>query len=77
MNVRIILHSILREKLPSEAKGRSELTLPIGSAIRDVISILELPEPVLSSLNGILNRDQATILKDGDELRFFRPGAGG
>jgi molybdopterin converting factor small subunit len=77
MKVMIILHSILREKLLPEAKGRSQLTLPRGSTIQDVISLLELPEPVLSSHNGVLNRDQTTLLKDGDELRFFRPGAGG
>lgn len=77
MNVRIILHSILRDKLPAVAQGRSLLNLPVNSTIQDVISLLELPQPVLSSLNGTLNRDQTTILKEGDELRFFRPGAGG
>ena len=77
MRINVILHSILRDRLPAEAKGRSMLDVPDGSAIQDVISTLQLPEPVVSSVNGVLNRDHGSLLQEGDELRFFRPGAGG
>jgi sulfur carrier protein ThiS len=77
MIVKIILHSILREKLPPETGGKTQLTLPDGSTIRDVITLLGLPEPVMASLNTVLNRDLQSILNEGDELRLFRPGAGG
>jgi molybdopterin converting factor small subunit len=77
MIVKIILHSILREKLPPENRGRTQLILNDGSTIQDVISLLKLPEPVMASLNTVFNRDLNSKLSDGDELRLFRPGAGG
>jgi sulfur carrier protein ThiS len=73
----IILHSILREKLPPEAHGHMELDLPDGSTIADVAKSLELPEPFIWVVNGELNSDITRKIQDGDELRFLRPSSGG
>jgi sulfur carrier protein ThiS len=77
IHVKVILHSILREKLPPEARGQIQLELPDKSTTADVMRQLDLPEYVLVSINGVINRDRTTQVKEGDELRFFRPGAGG
>ncbi len=77
MKVQVILHSYLREKLPAEAKGRAVLELPEGSNIQDVISQLDLPGEVLCAVNGQIEHNLNFQPKEGDELRFLRPAAGG
>ena len=77
LTIHVILHSYLREKLPPQAKGRADLPLPIGSSIADAFAALGIGPGVAWSLNGKLERDQAIILQDGDELRVFRQGSGG
>jgi molybdopterin converting factor small subunit len=73
----VVLHSYLREKLPAEAKGQALLELEGGARIGDVIEKLDLPEMVVFALNNQIERDRQRSLKDGDLVRFFRPGAGG
>ena len=77
IKVSIILHSILREKLPEEARGRAVLELEEGSRVADVIRQLDLPQTALFALNEQLERDPNRVLHDQDSLRFFRGGAGG
>jgi sulfur carrier protein ThiS len=77
MRVRVVLYSTLREKLPPEARGRAELALEDGSSVKRVMEQLDLPSSVAWALNGNLERDVDLRLKDGDELQFFRVGAGG
>uniref|UniRef100_A0A7C4Q960 MoaD/ThiS family protein n=1 Tax=Bellilinea caldifistulae TaxID=360411 RepID=A0A7C4Q960_9CHLR len=77
MKIRVILHSYLREKLPPERLGRAEMELPPESRVGDLFAQLGISQPVAWSLNGRLERDLSLILKDGDEVRVFRPGAGG
>jgi hypothetical protein len=75
--VRVILHSILREKLPPEAHGETVLELPEGSTVRDVIHRLDLPENSLAAVNEQLERSRERVLLDGSVVRFFRPSGGG
>lgn len=77
MKVRVILHSYLRERLPPESKGRAEIELPPQSSVADLFTQLGISLPVAWSLNGRLERDLSLILQDSDEVRVFRPGAGG
>jgi sulfur carrier protein ThiS len=77
MKVSILLHSILREKLPPEARGITVLELAGGARVKDVIEKLDLPARVGFALNEQIQRDVDQVLQDGDSLRFFRPGAGG
>jgi hypothetical protein len=77
VRIRIVLYSTLREKLPAESRGRTELDLPEGSPVRLVMDQLQLPAGVAWALNGSLERDPTLKLNDGDELQFFRVGAGG
>jgi len=77
IHVRVILHAHLREKLPPESGGRCEMTLPEGSRVADVIARLDLPGASACAVNGQIERDPQRLLQEGDEVRFFRPGAGG
>lgn len=77
IHVVVILHSILRELLPTEAGGQLELDLPEGSSIHDLAEHLRLPRQINTAINRQLERDLTRQLQDGDEIRFFRPGAGG
>jgi molybdopterin converting factor small subunit len=77
MQVNVILHSILREKLPVEARGRATLAFQDGARVRDVMARLELPANLVWAVNERIDRDPDRLLADGDTLRFMRPGAGG
>lgn len=77
MRVNVILHSILREKLPAEARGRAALEFPEGALVRDVFARLDLPAGALWAVNEQVDKNLDRPLADGDTLRFFRPGAGG
>jgi len=77
MKVRVVLHSYLREKLPPDSLGRAEMDLPPESCVGDLLAQLGISQPVAWSLNGRLERDLSLKLQDGDEVRVFRPGAGG
>jgi hypothetical protein len=77
IRVTVILHSVLREKLPAETRGRTVLELGDEARVKDVILSLDLPAHVAFALNEQLERDLERPLHDGDSLRFFRTGAGG
>jgi hypothetical protein len=77
MQVKVILHSVLREKLPPEAKGRVILDLLEGVTVGQLFQQLDLPNHAAWALNGSLQRDLNITLQHGDEVRVFRQGAGG
>jgi sulfur carrier protein ThiS len=77
MNVQVVLHSYLREKLPPQAKGRAVVELAEGATAAELFERLGLPEHVAWAVNGVIQRDRSRILSDGDEVRVFRQGAGG
>lgn len=77
MQVRVILHSILQDLLPREARGQTTLDLAEGSTVADVRQQLRIPSQAVCAINGQIERDLKRILVDGDEVRIFRAGAGG
>ena len=77
IKVSVILHSYLRELLPPETGGRTILELQDEQDVASVIELLNVPPAAVAALNGSIVRDHATVLHNGDELRFLRPGGGG
>jgi sulfur carrier protein ThiS len=77
MLVKIILHSILRDKLPPEAHGRTQMEFPENTTIADVMAALEIPNTIVFSVNDQLERNIHRVLHEGDEIRFLRQSTGG
>ena len=77
MQIKVVLFSTLREKLPKEAHGRTTLSLLENSTLKDLMAKLEINITAICSLNGRLEYDFTTLLKDGDEVQLFRPVGGG
>lgn len=77
MQVKVVLHGVLREKLAAENKGVASLNVPESSTISDLLTQLDIPTQVKCSINEELERDFNRVLKDGDEIRCFRPIGGG
>lgn len=77
IHVVVILHSVFKDLLPKESNGQVGLDLPQGSSIRDLAKHLQLHREFNVAINRQLERDLTRRLQDGDEIRFFRPGAGG
>ncbi|HEY9076679.1 MAG TPA: MoaD/ThiS family protein [Anaerolineaceae bacterium] len=73
----VILHAHLRERLPAEARGRTQIDLSEGTTVREVKSRLGLPEAVAWAINDILDEDPDRILQEGDTIRFFQAIHGG
>jgi sulfur carrier protein ThiS len=77
MKFRVNLYSTLREILPREQQGRTELDLPDGCTIDDVVKHLELSGVFICAVNGQVERNMSRQILENDELRFFLPGSGG
>ena len=77
MKFKVILYSTLRDKLPPENNGRIELELPDSYTISDVIKLLDLSGVFICTANGQIERNTKRLIREKDELRFFRPGSGG
>ena len=77
IRIKVTLHSYLKEYLPPEKDGHTELELPEGTSIANVALQLGLPALKAAAVNETIERDHQRILQDGDHLRFLRPGAGG
>jgi sulfur carrier protein ThiS len=75
--VNIQLYSILREKLPAEARGRTTLQLEIGTALADILELLAIKRSVVISVNGDYERDHSRSIEDGDEVKIFSAVSGG
>jgi sulfur carrier protein ThiS len=77
VHIKVVLFSVFREKLPRENRGRTTVELPENSSIKDLLAKLEINITATCSVNGQLEYDQTTQLKDGDEVQIFRPVGGG
>jgi sulfur carrier protein ThiS len=77
MQIKVVLFSVFREKLPREKRGRTTVELPENSTLKDLLAKLEINISATCSLNSQLVYDQTTQLKDGDEVQIFRPVGGG
>ena len=77
MEIQLQLYSILREKLPKEAKGRVVLQLDDNATLVDLLKKLEIERRVVISVNSVLERDHTRQLRDGDDVRIFSSVSGG
>jgi sulfur carrier protein ThiS len=77
LDVHVQLYSILREKLPPEAIGRTTLQLEVGTTLADILKQLEIKRNVVIGVNGAHERDHSRLVQDGDELKVFSAVSGG
>lgn len=77
MKVHLQLHSILRDKLPTEAKGCTVLHLDEGTTLAGILKILDIERKVVISLNDIHQSDYSLEVQDGDEVKIFSAVSGG
>lgn len=77
MKVHLQLYSVLREKLPIDAKGRAVLELEGGSTIKDLLTLLDIERKVVISVNGVQEPDISRLLRDGDKVKIFSSISGG
>ena len=77
IEIHVRLHGALRDKLPTEAKGRTTLTLPDGAPLTAVLEQLSLHRHIEVAVNDEIVDNRDIILQDGDRVEIFRPAAGG
>lgn len=77
MEIHLQLYSILREKLPKDAKGRAVLQLDEGATLADLLDKLGIERRVVISVNGAHESDKSRRLHDGDVVKIFSSVSGG
>lgn len=77
MEIHLQLYSILREKLPFDAKRRAVLQLDEGATLADLLNELDIKRRVVISVNGVHESDKSRQLKDGDAVKIFSSVSGG
>jgi len=77
MEIHIQLYSILREKLPVDAKGRAVLQIAEGATLADLLNELGIERRVVISVNDVQESDILRQLNDGDEVKIFSSVSGG
>jgi molybdopterin converting factor small subunit len=77
LTVQVQLYSILREKLPAEARGHTTLQLEVGATLTDIFKLFDIKRRVVTSVNGAHERDHSRTVKDGDEVKIFSAVSGG
>lgn len=75
--IHLQLYSILREKLPVEAKGRADLQMEAGATVADLLDNFDITRRVVISVNGEHEADRSRKLQDGDEIKIFSSISGG
>lgn len=71
MHIKIVLHSIYREKLPPGAKGKATIELAPGSTVGDALARLGIAPEALCTVNGEIERDRSRLLQEGDQIEVF------
>jgi thiamine biosynthesis protein ThiS len=77
LEIHLQLYSILREKLPPEANGRTMLQIDEGSTLADILEELDIKRRVVMSVNGDHEPDHSRRLQGGDEVKIFSAVSGG
>ena len=77
MQVNVHLHGILRDHLPSDAKGRATINIEDGATVGDLLTQLGIERRVIVAINGNQKSNKTDILQDGDEVSVFRVIGGG
>jgi hypothetical protein len=73
LNCKIVLHSIFRQSLPSDAKGEVFLELTDNATLADIFTRFHLPADAVCVINNQLENNKKRGLNDGDILHIFRP----
>ena len=77
LEIHLQLYSILREKLPPDAKGRAVLQLDEGATLADLLDELGIERKVVISVNDTHESDKSRQLLNGDEVKIFSSVSGG
>jgi thiamine biosynthesis protein ThiS len=77
LEVHLQLYSILRDKLPPEAKGFAVVQLEEGDTLADLLNELDIKRRVVISVNEVHETDKSRRLQDGDEVKIFSSVSGG
>ena len=77
MEIHLQLYSILREKLPIDAKGGTVMQLDEGATLVDLINELDIKLKVIISVNGDHEPDKSRQLREGDHVKIFSSVSGG
>ena len=77
IEVHVQLYSILRDRLPAEAQGRTVLRMNDSATLADVLQELEINRRVVISVNGEYQPDTSWPLSDHDVVRIFSSVSGG
>jgi len=77
LKIHLQLHSVLRDKLPTEAKGCTVLHLDEGTTLAGILKMLDIKRKVVISLNDIHQSDHSLEVQDGDEVKIFSAVSGG
>jgi len=84
MRIYVRLFANLRDRFPSEDRGRGEIELDEGTSLAGLIERLEIPDPLAQMVlidgiqqpRGRTERAKRT-LEDGQTVSIFPPVAGG
>ncbi len=77
LDIHLQLYSILREKLPPEAKGQALLQMDDDATLGELLNELDISRRVVISVNGDHVTDRSRKLQDGDEIKLFSSISGG
>jgi molybdopterin converting factor small subunit len=84
MRIRVRLFASLRDRFPSDDRGRGEVELNEGATLADLIERLEIPNPLaqmvlIDGLQEPKSREEraSRTLEDGQTVSIFPPIAGG
>jgi thiamine biosynthesis protein ThiS len=77
LKIHLQFYSILREKLPPEAKGKVFLQLEEGATIESILKKFDITRRVVVSVNGEYEPDKSRQLRDGDQIKIFSAISGG
>jgi sulfur carrier protein ThiS len=77
LKIQLKLYSILREKLPGDAKGQRVMELDDGATLADLLEELGIERKAVVSVNGIHEVDKSRQLVEGDQVKIFSSVSGG
>ena len=77
MRVGVRLHGILRDQLPSEAKGRATIELENGTTVGDLLNEVGIDRRVVVAVNDEEQKDKTHVLQDGDQVAIYTVIGGG
>ena len=77
MKVHLQLYSVLRDKLPADAKGCTVLYVDEGTTLDGILKMLDIKRKVVISLNDTHQSDHSLEVQDGDEVKIFSAVSGG